>query len=839
MLEQTHQFRILLVEDDENAYDPIIRWLKEESYVVRLATSYAEAKTALETDHFHLAIIDIRLIDDDQENMEGLKLLDDIEQLQLRDVMPTIIITAVKNKEYAVQAWNLNLKPDRFILKESGYLRKLLNTIKELEQEKTRINFELEYVSDSLNVLEDVANDVNWSMAERPSTKLLAPQVRDLFGKLFVDARSLYVSKLKPGLTGAAVVRIQPTWNGGLGRSYVAKVGRKDKVETEQRHYEANVKHFLTANAVTQADVHYSRHLGTLLYTFAEKQGVALKEFDEFYQKSEPSKIIASLLELFDQTYRYWFANPERVLADVPSLYYEAFQLDAKKLAGRIQVVLPELNPDEELIQLTPGKDKVLNPIAWLKKHKQECVIQVNKCITHGDLTGRNIMVDDSGKCWLIDFYRTYKSHILRDFVILETDVKYRLMSLLSLTDFLHLEEALLEADRQNQPPILPPSFSKDARKAAEVIFALRQLAHRYARSFNTQQNEARKEYLLSQLMGTLNVVRLRHITENRKLQVLHSAVMMCEELDMLAGRPFTNRVVDMYREPVPVSQASFAEDSSFFAPALMLATAQQRFLAENLAKDNVILFVGTAVPRNTNWPNSHELAQQLMKEVDISASISDKPTKLFAFYINRMGNRKRLIQKHIEYFSTGKRPSIYRAAAKLPWKNTYTTNQHTYLEQAYQEKGEPFSIQLHANGTDGPKDGPVIIHKLYGSINAREEEATPQTLPITEYDHRHHETIQRVTQLWQQMAMAVQKGAFLLMLCPSEDELMSAYQYCQPATADGLIWLAGGDISEEEQDVYRNLDFRVLPDSPGQLLKVLFTLTSYDGQEFPGLSKD
>ncbi|MCA9916716.1 MAG: response regulator [Anaerolineales bacterium] len=832
MTDQTHQLRILLVEDDENAYDPIARWLKEEGYLLRLATSYTEAKSALENDHFNLAIIDMVLATEDPEKVEGLQLLEDIETLQLRGVMPIIVITA--HQKYTLPAWNLNA--DRLIMKEAGYLRKLVNTIKELAQEKIKINFDLEYMSDSLNVLEDVAEDVNWSMAERPSTKLLAPQVRDLFGKLFVDARSLYVSKLKPGLTGAAVVRIQPTWNGGLGRSYVAKVGRKDKVETEQRHYEANVKHFLTANAVTQADVHYSRHLGTLLYTFAEKQGVALKEFDEFYQKNDSAQVIASLRELFEQTYRYWFANPERVLADVPSLYYDAFQLDPKKLTGRIQVVLPELNPDDDLIQLTPGKEKVLNPIAWLKKHKQECVIQVNKCITHGDLTGRNIMVDDSGKCWLIDFYRTYKSHILRDFVILETDVKFRLMSLLSLADFLHFEEALLEADRQNQPPILPPSFAKDARKAAEVIFALRQLAHRYARTFNTPQNEARKEYLLSQLMGTLNVVRLRHISENRKLQAMHSAVMMCEELDMLAGRPSDNRVVDMYREPVPVSQASFAEDSSFFAPALMLATAQQRFLAENLTKHNVILFVGTAVPRNADWPHSQELAMQLMKEVDISASISDRPTKLFAFYLNRTGSRERLIQKHLAYFAPAKRPSMYRAAAKLPWKNVYTTNQHAYLEQAYQEKGEPYAIELYANDADCPENGSMLINKLYGSLNAKGDETKPHILPITEYDYRQPQTLQRVTDLWQQLATAVKQGAFLLMLCPSEDELMSAYQYCQPTSAEGLVWLAGGDISEEEQDVYRNLDFRVLPDTPGQLLKVLFTLSSYEGQELPGL---
>lgn len=836
MSENTHQYRILLVEDDQDAYDPIMRWLKEEGYFVRLATSYIEAKLALATDHFHLAIIDIRLADEDAENTEGLQLLEDVEQMQLKDVMPCIVITA--HQQYALKAWELQAAT--LIIKESGYLRKLINTVKTLKEGETRINFDLEYVSHSLNVLEEVAKDVNWSMAERPSNKLLTPQVRDLFGKLFVDARSLYVSKLKPGLTGAAVVRVQPTWNGGLGRSYVAKIGRCDKVETESRHYEANVKHFLPANSVAQADVTYSRHLGALLYTFAENDGVALKEFDEYYQRSQPDIIIESLRKLFLQTYKYWFANPERVLVDVPSLYYKAFQLDRKKLIGRIQIVLPKFDPEAKFVPLTPGKEPVLNPIAWLDAHEQECVIQVHKCITHGDLTGRNMMVDESGKCWLIDFYRTQKSHILRDFVILETDIKYRLMSLLSLTDFLHFEEALLEADRQDQPPILPPTFTKDTRKAAEVIFALRQLAHHYARSFNTQTDEARKEYLLSQLMGTLNVVRLRHISESRKLQAMHSAVMLCEELDRLAGRPSQTTVVDMYRDPVPVSQTTFAEDSSFFAPALMLATAQQRFLAENVANNNVILFMGTAVPRNADWPNSSELAHKLMKEVDISASPSDRATKLFAFYINRMGNRKRLIQKHIEYYAPGKRPSLYRAVSKLPWQMVYTTNQHTYLEQAYQEKEKPYTIQLCANGAGiGDTTDRTIIHKFFGSINAKETDTTPDRLPITEYDHRQYETVSRVSNLWQQLAAAVQNGAFLLMLCASEDELMAAYQHCQPATSSGLIWLAGGDISEEEQDVYRNLDFRVLPDQPRQLLKVLFTLNNYDDQEIPGLPKE
>ena len=174
MPEQSHQLRILLVEDDDKTSDPIIRWLKEEDYLVRLATSYGEAKTALESDHFHLAVLDIRLVDEDPDNEEGLQLLEDIEALHLRGVMPTIVMTA--HPDFILRAWNL--KADRLIIKEAGYLRKLVNTIKELEEEKIRINFQLEYVSNSLNVLEEVAEDVNWSMAERPSTTTPSRAIR-------------------------------------------------------------------------------------------------------------------------------------------------------------------------------------------------------------------------------------------------------------------------------------------------------------------------------------------------------------------------------------------------------------------------------------------------------------------------------------------------------------------------------------------------------------------------------------------------------------------------------------------------------------------------------------
>ena len=135
------------------------------------------------------------------------------------------------------------------------------------------------------------------------------------------------------------------------------------------------------------------------------------------------------------------------------------------------------------------------NPVWWLRQYRDGFVLSVHQCITHGDLTGRNIMVDETGKCWLIDFYRTYRSHILRDFVVLETDILYRLLPLLSMIDFLKMQDVLMEADRMGMMPTLPSGMSSEVQKAIHVVFTLRQMAHEFARSLSSTPEMARREF--------------------------------------------------------------------------------------------------------------------------------------------------------------------------------------------------------------------------------------------------------------------------------------------------------------------------------------------------------
>ncbi|KAA3662908.1 MAG: response regulator, partial [Chloroflexi bacterium] len=56
-----HKKRILVVEDQEQFYAPVRRWLEDEGYHVTLATNYKDAHAAIHTRHFHLAVVDMSL----------------------------------------------------------------------------------------------------------------------------------------------------------------------------------------------------------------------------------------------------------------------------------------------------------------------------------------------------------------------------------------------------------------------------------------------------------------------------------------------------------------------------------------------------------------------------------------------------------------------------------------------------------------------------------------------------------------------------------------------------------------------------------------------------------
>ncbi len=531
---------VLLVEDSESAIDDICLWLDEENYHVTVARGLDEARELFQQEHFHAAIVDISLAPNDKQNIDGYRLIQWINsQPMLKDVLPCIVLTGYERDDLAAEG--MGRLPVKFwVRKNLNYSKELIDALSATFGESVRINFVLGYDDNGEEALPRIADHVGWPEGEeKPDERVLVEEIRDLLGKQFRNAARIYFNELTKGLSGAAVIKVRAKWGNDYGPAYVFKIGRRDKVQMEFSNYEENVEHFLPANTAAGAQVVYSGHLGAIQYKFAEDANKPLREFDEFFQREPVERVTAALHSLFDDTCRYWYASPDPEFKNLIALYYKALNLDEEKLTTRIRQFLREFDPAEPRLSLPDEPTDLINPLYWLQTNRDHCTVKVYHSISHGDLTGRNVFVTDQGHCWLIDFYRTYRSHLLRDFVILETDIKYRLLPELfqkaghleaySWDEYRAMEKSLLDGELSNVRECLP-----EVCKAAETLLTMRSLANDLMAKYHRDGDNIRRQVLLSQLVTHLNVTRLKHVDTRHKLWALGTAGHICEELDLL-----------------------------------------------------------------------------------------------------------------------------------------------------------------------------------------------------------------------------------------------------------------------------------------------------------------
>ena len=118
--------KALIVDDIPEYVDTMEAYL-EDMFDVLTAGSLEEAKSVLKDNIIELAIIDIRLNEEDPENKEGIDLLK-----WLRERMPeagVIVMSAYKEFDYAVEA--LNAGADYFMRKpiDPDELNSVINKI--------------------------------------------------------------------------------------------------------------------------------------------------------------------------------------------------------------------------------------------------------------------------------------------------------------------------------------------------------------------------------------------------------------------------------------------------------------------------------------------------------------------------------------------------------------------------------------------------------------------------------------------------------------------------------------------------------------------------------------
>ncbi|MFC1936073.1 response regulator [Chloroflexota bacterium] len=792
--------KILLVEDLEVFYKPITRWLGDEGYDVQVVNDLDQALDILNREVFHLAIVDLRLDDEDENNRDGLELLRYIHKHNINQVMPCIILTAHNEDSSILEAYN-NFKIERYILKSPSFRKELIEQVDKTFSDKIEINFFLEFLNGE-EVLDKIIEGLDWGGENKPLASQLKQQTIDIICHIYRHAKSVYINLLKPGLTGASILQVKPNWEKGPGPSTIVKINRKDKTSIEVDNFQDHVLRFLYTGSVAQLNYSFTQHLGGIQYTFAGGNSEHMVEFDQYFQEASVDDIIHSLDNLFNNTCNYWYSSRDNQYTYLPQLYYAAFQLDQEKLTRRIQEVLPWYQPYDEFFHLGNEETQFVNPLFWLTKNQGDCVFRVDKCITHGDMTGRNILVDSSrGVSWLIDFYRTYDSHILRDFVVLESDIKFRLMPFIAMDDFIDIEFHMLSNGFEGFE-----GLDNEIQKGIQIILRLREIGMEFITKPRAPEKDAQKEYFLSLLMTYLNIIRLKHIPENRKLQALIAASMICQKLDYLLERVDTQ----MFKE------TTLVEIQQPLSVDIANVSAQVQRLIDLINNQKLTLFIGSKPIDYDTWPSLSKRSQSLMEEIGFDEFNPVRTRMYLGIYENRGGGRDRLIDLVTDYFEGHDIPEFFDLAALVNWKTIFTTNQHTYLE----DKQPRLKILFDPAEEIDPAQSDIIVYKIFGSLRENNKGKSPDVLPITEYDLSYTKTREKISVFIGVMKQHISNGYHMLVLNASDNELEQAKRISQTIEGDGLVWIADHRLSDNQQDELRRLGFRVLSDHPEEILK-------------------
>ncbi len=417
--------RVLIVENNPTtrvAYQFLLmEWGYEPVLATGINTSLTEdAKIKARGKCCSLALIDLRLIDDDNEqDMSGLALAEDIG-----DRLYPIILSGYENFE--VLRTMLQKHTDVAFVRKTDS-RELLQKTLDVEAKKATAS-KRNLIFENPEVLEDIAKSTLGK-----NTGNYPDQIADVFARLFPKTEKLRIEKLelRPASSNVSTVPrpnsvVLKVYEGDF-EPFVVKLARSEKIKKEVDNYNNHIHRRLTgyfAARLERSATHWD--IGGAAYSYVGEFNVTT--FSRFYEERTSAEIEECLSSFFGRIWgkHYEHAHEEtnvslfELYSKVWGNWYEKrkddFFTTRFSVADSLHLGLHLPEPIQWF------REKIINPtndMSFVKKTRIS--------ITHGDLHGDNLLVDIQKNVWVIDFERCGEGHILQDFIELEADIFNRL----------------------------------------------------------------------------------------------------------------------------------------------------------------------------------------------------------------------------------------------------------------------------------------------------------------------------------------------------------------------------------------------------------------------------
>lgn len=305
---------------------------------------------------------------------------------------------------------------------------------------------------------------------------------RELIGFLFRDSVKVDLKALDGGFSGNLVLKSR-SWD-QFGRQQVPgiiKIGDRDLIAKERESFE-RIQEVMGNSAPQITEFADRTHRGGIKYRYASMGSENVTVFQDLYKNSKISKLHWVLDAVFlNQLGRLYSA----VTAEKTDLfsYWDFNPRYSSSIQSKIESLKDvEIKDDYILLE----EQKITNVVKFYKNDLKDLRFnrQINQPFAwvHGDLNGRNIIIDDQNNVWLIDFFHTHYGHVLRDLIKLENDIMFIFTQINSLEEFrtarqftdilFELEDLGANPFEGHQEEI--KKFPEDFQKCSKVIQILR-----------------------------------------------------------------------------------------------------------------------------------------------------------------------------------------------------------------------------------------------------------------------------------------------------------------------------------------------------------------------------
>jgi DNA-binding response OmpR family regulator len=442
---------ILLAENDPDFCNILADFLTEAGYRVTTAGNPEQTIAKLQSDYFHLAILDMRLRDDlDNKDRTGLQIAKTVAL-----ALPKLILTKFPHHEDVVEV--MKPRPEGLpaavdYLDKKKRLPDILTAIEEAVAKHLQFNWELVIDSEAptLSVAHLVhALDVTVTPAGLDQRK---EEIIDLLRHLFHEYAQVTLHHILLAATDCLHLAVHAHTESGATAQFVLACGQVDAVKEMAARYEAALPRRVRQARLPQGEIAETVHFAAVAYQIVAPPLEESWPLAVYARHRTPAETLTAVAHLYTQTLPAWHENGHVTNQETTMTnFYQAWLAKRRQetTATAIQDQIETLC--QQVVQAGMGQITYAPHMLTLPLAEGQTALLANPAVhwendillleggqrwgmTHGRIDLAAVMVTDSGQSWLLDFSQAGQAPLVHDFASLETAVWLRLSKITDVT---------------------------------------------------------------------------------------------------------------------------------------------------------------------------------------------------------------------------------------------------------------------------------------------------------------------------------------------------------------------------------------------------------------------